>query len=919
MGVIMSHIDSIKHKNKRKNIPTGELKDFMPSYDVNTSEIKYPRNTAKDPQLVWKGKDQQDQEDLSVSNYPIYIHEQVHPQAIIEGMRKEKVKLDEQMDLFSELNSIDFEDLVEFYKHDQNWSNRLILGDSLTVMNSLAEKEGLSGQVQMIYFDPPYGIKFDSNWQVDTRNKVVKDGKETDLTRQPEQIRAYRDTWKLGIHSFLPYLRDRLTVARNLLTETGSIFVQISDENEHLVRSLLDEVFGRENFVALIPFRKKTMPFGANFLEQMGDFIIWYAKNKYDSDGKVYAKYRQLYLDQSVEGEFHHCWYEMPDGSRHRMTQKQINNHSLLPEDARVYRLKSLEPSGKMDSGMFSYEFEGVSYMHPKNGYATTKQGMDRLKAMRRLQVEGNRLTFIMYADENPAKTLTAPWFDTVGADNKVYVVQTNTEVVKRCILMSTDPGDLVLDPTCGSGTTPFVAEQWGRRWIGIDTSRVAFTLARTRLMTAKFPYYLLTDSVEGVKKEEQLSRKTISSYEVSNDISKGFVYKTAPYITLSTMSNNEQIDIINSKWEIEINTVLDKLNEELKLGLQEWEVPHEANEDWSSTAKKILTDFWEKRTLKQKELNSLIHENADVKILLNKPYENKKKIRVSGPFTVESISPHRVITEMEELPLSEREGKKQSSLVQYEQVILENLKIAGVQNTKKQERLKFNFLEPYAGTYINAEGEYYENEVTKRVAICIGPENGTVGTELVKEAAKESVKGIGFDLLIVCGFAFDPYVNEEINNYGKLKVLITRMNPDLLMGDELKKTGAGNLFTVFGEPDIEIYIKEENKISVEIKGLDIYDPTTGQVKNSSVDDIACWFIDTSYNGESFFIRHAYFLGNDKQITKLKKALKAEIESHILESIHSTISRDFTKPTTGKIAVKVINNYGDEILKVYTV
>ncbi|WP_062515685.1 site-specific DNA-methyltransferase [Halobacillus sp. KGW1] len=916
----MSNLDSIKYKNKRKNIPTGELRDFMTPYDINSSNIIYSRNIAKDPQLVWKGKDSQDKEDLVVSTYPIYIHEQIHPQAIIEGMRTESVKAEEQMDLFSEFNNIGFEDLVEFYKHDQNWSNRLILGDSLTVMNSLAEKEGLSGQVQTIYLDPPYGIKFDSNWQVDTRNKVVKDGREQDLTRQPEQIRAYRDTWQLGIHSFLPYLRDRLTVARDLLTETGSIFVQISDENEHLVRSLMDEVFGRENFIALIPFRKKTMPFGANFLEQMGDFIIWYSKNKFDSEGKVHAKYNQLYVDQSVEGEFHHCWYELPDGTRHRMTQREIDNHALLPEDARVYRLKSLEPSGKMDSGMFDYEFEGNIYKHPKNGYATNKQGMDRLKAMRRLQVEGNRLTFIMYADENTAKSLTTPWFDTVGADDKVYVVQTNTEVVKRCILMSSDPGDLVLDPTCGSGTTPFVAEKWGRRWIGIDTSRVALTLARTRLMNAKYPYYLLADSNEGIKKEKSISGEAPNSTGVSNDISKGFIYKRSPYTTLSKISNNEGIDEINDKWEKELNDIVANLNSELKFNLKSWQIPKEPEKNWSQKAKQILELYQEKTEEKSRELTALLQETAGVRYRIDKPYENRKKVRVSGPFTVESISPHRIISDFQEGNDSINKSKsKTDSGVQYEQIVLDNLKIAGVQNTKKDERLKFSYLEPYAGTYINAEGEYHEKDSIKRAAICIGPENGTVGTELVKEAAKEAVKGIGFDILIVCGFAFDPYVNDEINNYGKLKVLITRMNPDILMENKLKKTGAGNLFTVFGEPDIDILKNDGNKISVEINGLDIYDPTTGQVKSSSVSDIACWFIDTSYNGESFFVRHAYFLGNDKQLTKLKKALKAEIEPHVLETIHSTKSREFSKPPTGKIAVKVINYYGDEVLRVYEV
>jgi adenine-specific DNA-methyltransferase len=372
----------------------------------------------------------------------------------------------------------------------------------------------------MIYIDPPYGIKYGSNFQPFVNRRDVKDGKDEDLTQEPEMIKAFRDTWELGIHSYLAYLRDRLLLARELLTESGSVFVQISDENVHHVRELMDGVFGSANFIALIPFRKKTMPFGTNFIEQMGDFLIWYAKLKSGPDGSPLAKYRRQFVMQNVEGEFHHCWYEVQEGTRHRMTHQQVRNHALLPKDAKVYRLKSLEPSGKMDSGMFDYEFEGKIYPPPKNGYATTPEGMDRLRDSRRLQVEGNRLTYVMYADDNPVSPLTSPWTDTVGADNKSYVVQTNSEVVKRCLLMTTDPGDLVLDPTCGSGTTASVAEKWGRRWITCDTSRVAITLAKQRLMTALYDYYELAHPDEGV--------------------GSGFKYKTVPHITLKSIANNE-------------------------------------------------------------------------------------------------------------------------------------------------------------------------------------------------------------------------------------------------------------------------------------------------------------------------------------------------------------------------------------------
>jgi adenine-specific DNA-methyltransferase len=858
-----------KHKDKRTNIPTKELRGFVADDEARPKTILYPRDPSLDPQLVWKGKDEQDAKPLEVPAVPIYIQEKIHPQAIIENVRAEAKKGQmSEMSLFSDFNGIKFEELIDFYHHTQNWSNRFILGDSLLVMTSLAEKEGLKGKVQCLYFDPPYGINFGSNWQVSTRKRDVKDGKAEDATRQPEQIRAFRDTWKLGIHSYLAYLRDRLTAARELLTESGSVFVQISDENVHLVRNVLDEVFGSDNFIALIPFRKKTMPFGTNFIEQMGDFLIWYAKQKFDGSGRPFAKYRRLFSDQDVEGEFHHCWYELPDGSRHRMTPEQLNNHALLPTDARVYRLKSLEPSGPMESGMFDYTFEKKVYPHPKNGYGTSPDGLDRLKALKRLQPEGSRLTFVMFADENPTAALTAPWFDTVGADDKTYAVQTNTEVVRRCILMTTDPGDLVLDPTCGSGTTAYVAEQWGRRWITIDTSRVAIALARTRLMAAKFPYYLLADSPEGIRKEAELTGKAPPDFKTENDIKRGFIYKRVPHVTLKSIANNPDI----------------------------------------------------KPGMSRAEIDAAIAKHADTELLYDQPYEDNKRIRVTGPFTVESLSPHRVLDTDEELPASETEGKKQSATGQFETLIIENLKSAGVQNTRKGERLKFDSLESFAGTWLHATGTYTENGKSRRVAVSLGPEHGTVSPEQVQEAAKEAVQGVGFDLLIVCGFAFDPHVTEEAKRYGKLQVVIARMNPDLAMGDELlKKTGAGNLFMVFGELDMDVAKQKDGNLTVTIKGVDVYDPTTGQIRNSSTDDIACWFVDTDYNGESFFVRQAYFTGADEPYEKLKRALRAEIDEAAWQTLYSTTSRPFPSPKNKKIAVKVINHYGDEVLKVFEV
>jgi len=471
---------------------------------------------AADPVLFWAGKRNR----REVPVLPLQRNEIVSESRIaqiIERARRaaeEKSGAARQGHLFADLEKTlresDKSKRVEFYTHEEGWKNKLICGDSLHVMESLLHYENLRGKVQMIYFDPPYGIKYDSNFQqrVDSIKNDEKDTADDILT-----IKAFRDTWSLGVHSYLSYLNERLYLARELLTEQGSIFVQISDENLHVARCLLDEVFGRRNFVAVIPFRKKTMPLGTTLIEQMADFILWYAR---DVERITFNK---LYLPQNVEGEFHHCWYELPDRTRHRMTPEQLCNHSLLPDGARVYRLKSLEPSGPMDSGMFDYKFEGKLYPHPKNGYGTTLKGMDRLKALRRFQPEGNRLTFILYADESSFARLTTPWNDTVGADDKQFVVQTNSRVVERCMLMTTNPGDLVLDPTCGSGTTAFVAERWGRRWVTCDTSRVAINVARKRLLSSTFTHYRLAGS----------------------RLSEGLIYRRVHRTTLGSLANDEE------------------------------------------------------------------------------------------------------------------------------------------------------------------------------------------------------------------------------------------------------------------------------------------------------------------------------------------------------------------------------------------
>jgi len=928
-------IDTVRHKDKRKNIPTEELRDFVREDEQAPKTILYPRDPDLDPQLVWRGKDEQDSKPLEVPAVPVYIQEKVHPQAIIEDFRQSveaaRPPKPEQLglDLFSDFNGLpeEFSDRVDFYHHEGNWANRLILGDSLLVMTSLAEKEGLKGQVQMIYLDPPYGIKFGSNWQVSTRKRDVKDGKAEDVVRQPEQVKAFRDTWELGIHSYLAYLRDRLVAARELLTPGGSVFVQIGDENVHLVRCLMDEVLGSENFAALINFRSMT-PLGQKGMARVYDYILWYAR---DIDK---MKFRPLYVDRPIGEEREFCYLHTGDGAYVKVSVEELSN---LDRDrqSQVFKRSVLTSSGYTPSCTYTFTMEGGTFA-PLSGksWRTHPDGMQRLVKSARLIVLGRNPYLRQYFADFPVIQMENSWHDTAAgySEEKVYVVQTSDRVMQRCLLMTTDPGDLVLDPTCGSGTMAYVAEQWGRRWITVDTSRVSLTLARTRLMAGRFPYYLLADSPDGRKKEAELTGVLPSPQggrgdggEGGGDIRRGFVYDRVPHVTLKAIANNEEIDAIHARWQEKLEPLLAKINKTLKQKWQEWEVPRLAATQ-GGAGEALLAEWWNMRQARQKEIDASIARRADTEVLYDRPYEDKKTVRVTGPFTVESLSPHRTISVEEKRERAALGMPDVGVKVEvrgpddFGRMILENLRTAGVQNTFKGERLKFDTLQPFSGQWIHGEGSYTEADgKVRRAAVCIGPEHGTVGSGLVKEAAKEAVQGVGFDVLIVCGFAFDPHVSEEAKRYGKLVVLSCRMNPDLAMGDLLKKTGAGNLFMVFGEPDVEVKKTKDGQMTVEIRGLDVYDPTTGEIRSSSTDDIACWFIDTNYSGESFFVRHAYFTGADEPYDKLKRALRAEVDEAAWSALYSTKSRPFPKPETGKIAIKVINHYGDEVLKVYEV
>ena len=801
-------VSSYKHNSKRLRIPTQEESVQLSVRQKQPVKKKYDYDPSLDPQLIWAGKKEQGTE-FDVPTVPIYVQEKIAPEAIIARLKAGSTD-DRQMLLFGETAEDQFHKAVEFYKHEDNWQNRLILGDSLVVMNSLLEKEGMRGKVQAIYMDPPYGIKFGSNWQVSTRNRDVKNNKLEDFIRQPEQVKAFRDTWELGVHSYLSYLRDRLIVARELLNESGSCFVQISDENVHLVRSIMDEVFGSDNFISQIAFQRSS-GFDTKYLPGLYDILLWYSKTKDKT------KYRQLFQEKATGESTYYDKVQLSTG-------EVVDISSFdgeIPKNSRFLLYQPLVSNGDSPNLSYKFEFKGKEYFCGKNRHwKVGKEGLQKLVAQKRIYASENTLKFVRYHDDYPATKLYNIWDDTVGLIAKDYVVQTNPKIMQRCILMTSDPGDIVLDPTCGSGTTAYIAEQWGRRWITIDTSRVALALARTRLMTAKFPYYKLKDG---------------------QFVSVGFEYETVPHVTLKSLANDEE---------------------------------------------------------------------AGQEKLFDKPLENKKVVRVAGPFTVESLSPHRV-SDAQEMISSER----------FVETIIANLLKAGVQTGEKGARVEFVNLDILpSGPEVQALGEYKTADGLKKVAVAVGPEFGSIDDDFIRNAITISSRFA--DLLVVAATSFDASAHSMPSRVENLQVMKVKINPDLSMGDLLKKTGSGNLFLAFGEPEVKA-TETKDGIVVEVLGVDIYDPVKSEIRSSGSGDpeheIAAWFIDTNYNGEAFFVTHAYFLGADKPYERLKKALKADINEELWDELYSTISRPFPKPKTGKIAVKVINHYGDEVMKILSV
>lgn len=934
------NVRDFRHEQaRRKNNPPAGIAS---TYELRERKVTlYAYDPHLDPQLQWAGKAEHTSDVDVVS---LHIHERVSTRAILDAVRRPQPL---QLSLFGE-TPLSADQQIEFYRHEVGWANRLILGDSPLVMNSLLVKEGMAGKVQCIYMDPPYGIKYASNFQPRTDRRDVKD-KDEDLTHEPEQIKAYRDTWKLGIHSYLAYLRDRLLLARELLTESGSVFVQINDENLHLVRCLMDEVFGRENFVAQIPFRKMGGLI-RRFLPSPCDYLLWYAKEK------ERAKSHTLFLNKLDSGTAeHYTLVELSDSSRRAMTQAERANPTLLPEDARIFQTTSLG----VVNPPYEFELEGEKYTQHWN---TSYEGLRRLAQSDRVAKVGRMLRYHRYLNDFPLVALTDLWDDVMGATDMLYAVQTNTKVIERCILMTTDPGDLVLDPTCGSGTAAFCAEKWGRRWITCDTSRVALAIARQRLMTARYDYYELADPARGP--------------------AGGFIYETVPHITLESIAKNTEIDAIAAKYQPQIEQALADLNKALRKDWKEWEVPREvphplwpkeAQEmyhklyqakqktlaadaefqpwlqdiyrltghrweslkevpdpvpasDWPEAAREALRRFWEAKRKKRAEIDESIQRNAPQETLYDRPQVKRGVVRVTGPFTVEAI-PVPAVEDPAQAPIPQFETDEARARISdrggdYLTTMLNLLKQQGGVLFPGGKRMELQNLRPLNVGYLHAEGETRQNGGSVRVALSFGPQYGPVTATQANEAI-QTAKLNAYPVLILAGFSIEAeaqaFVQKAQELVRGLTIHFANIAPDVLVGDLLKTTRASQIFTVFGQPDVAVKKQKDETFVVELRGVDIYDPLTGEVHSTRGDDVAAWFLDTDYDGKTFHICQAFFPGDADAWDKLQRALKAQIDPEAFERMRGTVSFPFQPGEHRRIAVKVIDFRGNEVVRVVKV
>ncbi|SFM25436.1 adenine-specific DNA-methyltransferase [Ectothiorhodospira mobilis] len=880
------------------------------------------------PYLQWTGK--AEGTTFQVDTVSLHVHERIDPATILGEVQK-RMKSGKkgtgafQPDLFhAPFENLPLREAIDFYKHERDWANRLIAGDSLLVMNSMLQKEGMAGQVQMIYIDPPYGIKYGSNFQPFTHKRDVKDRKDEDLTQEPEMIKAFRDTWELGIHSYLTYLRDRLLLARELLSDSGSVFVQIGDENLHRVRALLDEIFGYNNFSAQIAF-KATDPLGQKGIAKVYDHILWYGKN-------INAlKFRQIYKARDISSDTEYRYIDPAPEDADRREKRSKEYHQ------RVYRRRNATSSGFTESCIFDLPFQGKLCPPPgKKSWSSNPVGMDRLKKSGRLFFAGKDPYYKQFQRDFPMSQYENCWTDKPAAKGKAYVVETAEKFIERCLLMATDPGDLVLDPTCGSGTTAYVAEKWGRRWVTCDTSRVAVTLAKQRLMTASYDYYELKYPQEG--------------------LGGGFIYKTVPHITLKSIANNPEIDELYEQHHPAIEQALAKLNQSLKgepltftvteggrkgdkidfsapdsktvtlpsretaqvNALLEWEVPFDFPEDWPETARIHFDAFHKARQAMQRRMDESIANHADQEVLYDQPEVSRDKLRITGPFTVEAV-PFATVLGLDEAeqPREADVAVARSGATSRHAQWREELLKAGIRG-KGGQHLKLMDLETLPGAkYLHAVGTVAETG--ERVAVSFGPEYAALEQRQVEIAKNEA--GDLFPLprlLVFCAFTFDPEAAKDIDSIRGIQALKVQMNTDLLTEDLKKNARSNESFWLMGQPDVEVHELKDGKLQVEVHGFDYFDTKTGELKSGGKGDIAVWELDTDYDDRSLYPRQVFFpmAGKKDGWYKLKKDIRAELNEELLGKYHGTKSLPFEPGENRCIAVKIIDNRGIESLKV---
>lgn len=855
------------------------------------------------PYLNWTGK--AERTSFEVDTVSLHVHERIDPATILAAAQSQlknnrrKPSSAVQPSLFhAPFENLPLRDAIDFYRHDRDWSNRLIAGDSLLVMNSLLQKESMAGKVQMIYIDPPYGIKYGSNFQPFVNKRDVKDRKDEDLTQEPEMIKAFRDTWELGIHSYLTYLRDRLLLARELLNESGSVFVQISDENVHHVRELMDEVFGVDNFVAIIPFVTTSSQTSA-LLPSVCDFIIWFGKNK------EVIKYRELYKNKDIEVD-NTKYKSFRDAEGRFLTIKEAKiRYGEDVSRLKSFRRATLTSQSGGNHSAFEVVFNG-RFVKPSSGFwKTNMQGITRLKAAGRIAGEGKSIAYIRYFEDFAVQTLNNVWEDHASvqsrSDPKVYVVQTATKAIQRCMLMTTDPGDLVLDPTCGSGTTAMVSEKWGRRWITCDTSRVAVTLAKQRLMTASYDYYELKYPQEGLK--------------------SGFIYKTVPHVTLKSIANNPEIDAIYERMYPAIEAALEELNQTTKQALREWEVPFdfpENDDHWPQSSRKPFDAFHAARQAMQRQMDMSIAAHADTETLYDQPTVSKDKLRISGPFTVEAV-PFATVLGLDEAeqPKEADIAVARSGATSRHSLWRDELLKAGIRG-KGGQKIELIDLAPLPGArYIHAVGTVVETG--DKAAVSFGPEHAALEQRQVEIAMREA--GELFPLpkiLMFCAFTFDPEAAKDIDLIKGITALKAQMNTDLLTKDLKKGRASNESFWLMGQPDVLVKKVKDDCYQVEVRGFDYFDTKTGELKSGGKKNIAMWSLDTDYDNRSLFPRQVFFpiAGGKEGWNKLRKDIRAELNEDLLEQFHGTVSLPFSAGEHECIAVKIVDDRGIESLKV---